>query len=214
MYWLIDWCTIKHFESIDLSSITPFGNWLPISNAIHGHHHPPRTQPPIILQPLNPSCSYRSRFFRSCWTTRTLWLTGTELILWSSSKILHVSEATSSDCLSSLGLLTPIVASNAGCRISFNQLAPILWMLRFGVLKSVRERLPQLEHVCFWIWRDRLPQRLQRVCDLLCLLPKELVPLAIKTVSRVHGVAIHVVVAQNNSRNECLRMRNVLILSD
>lgn len=36
---------------------------------------------------------------------------------------------------------------------------------------------PQAAHVFFWMWKLRRPQRRHNVCDLLCLRPKEPVPL-------------------------------------
>ena len=36
---------------------------------------------------------------------------------------------------------------------------------------------PQPEHVFFWMWKLRRPHRRHIVCDLLCLRPKDPVPL-------------------------------------
>jgi len=70
-------------------------------------------------------------------------------------------------------------------RLLIRPVPVVLRLLAFSLhsyFRTLAAGYPQLAQVCFWMCRLRRPHLRQRVCVLLCLFPKELVPLVILTV--------------------------------
>jgi hypothetical protein len=108
---------------------------------------------------MSPEAHHPSTILCLCRTSGILGNTGAESVLEEAGDFLEVSHAASSDGLSSLGLLAPVVCVHHCQSRTINQNSCSEGRESFGHVhfRVLAAGYPQEEQVCFWMWRERRP---------------------------------------------------------